>query len=99
MNRTKNRFNKYCAEVIGYKKYTQEPYPFDVEEYKLNNKFVCTVGDYNPYDDLKQMAEVIEKLLDDPNIFIENQKYPNKYMITRDGFRQAFINFIISTMP
>ena len=87
----KDKFNKYCAKVMGY---TIRAYGKGELVEKPDGHLVI---DHNPYDDLNQMAEVIEKLLDDANIYIENQKYPNKYMITRDGFKQAFRNFIIST--
>ena len=100
-------FNKYCAEVVGF---TISEKPHDIGEVALwckkpaesdtdFDKFFSNLGFYyNPYNDLNQMAEVIEKLLDDHNIFIDNQKCPNKYMIIRVGFKQSFRNFIISTV-
>jgi len=48
-------------------------------------------------DDLSVMAEVVEKLLKDANIYMEGA-FPNKYMFDRDGIKQAFREFIISTM-
>ena len=91
----KNRFNRYCAVVMGL---IVVPSEYSDEHIFVKNATSCLEWYYNPYDDLNQMAEVIEKLLDDANIFIENQIYPNKYMITRDGFKQTFRDFIISTM-
>ena len=88
-----NKFNKYCAEVMGYESYCDEPYPYDVWEYRLNGKVIHLQDEYNPYDDLNQMAEVVEKLFNS-NGFL---RYYNN--LENLGIKQAFRDFIISTMP
>ena len=51
-----DKFNQYCAEVMGYE--------LDCEDrYMKNEQFVIYKLVYNPYNDLNQMAEVVEQLL------------------------------------
>ena len=88
-------FNEYCAKVMGYKrgwKGKKEVFWLDDE-----GKRYLYLELYNPYNDLNQMAEVVEKLLEDADIYIKGA-FPNKYMFDRDGVKQAIRDFIISTM-
>jgi hypothetical protein len=58
----KDKFNIYCAEVMGYELVTIGKQGNDF--WILKGKTMDRI--YNPYDDLNQMAEVVEKLMDDP---------------------------------
>ena len=75
----KDKFNKYCADVMGYK-------PSDLD--------LLYDRDYNPYDDLNHVSDVVEELL---------ERYAPKRSICgairRKGVKQAFRDFIISTIP
>jgi hypothetical protein len=90
----KERFNKYCADVMGYRLYCghrlADTLWFD-DEHAPDYQ-----GIYNPYDDLNQMAEVVEKLLKNEDIFdLDIANISNGYIT----IKQAFRDFIISTMP
>ena len=84
MNKTE--FNKYCSSVMGYKP-------------DGKGGFTNLVGRYTPYDDLNQMAGVVEKLL------IGNQCkkcFELMQIIALQvniNIKQAMRDFIISTMP
>ena len=83
----RNKFNRYCAEVVGLHVCSNGLtfYP-DMSD---------TFFSYSPYDNLNQMAEVVNKLLH--NKWSGN--YPNMDTVFRIGFHRAFLDFIISTMP
>ena len=61
----KKEFNKYCAEVMGYKVEefsdlgTGNPLTGQDETYLVFGRSI-----YDPYDDLNQMAEVFDKLME-----------------------------------
>ena len=83
----KDIFNSYCAEVMGLEK--------DIENRYMDGiQFIIYAPDYNPYDDLNQMAEVVEKLG-------REEISPIELIDTlfSKGIKQAFRDFIISTMP
>ena len=86
----KDRFNRHCAEVMGYKP-------------DGKGGFTNLVGRYTPYDDLNQMAEVFDRLMSgDGFVMMKFSTYdctkepPLKIDIPiAEGMRQ----YIISTMP
>ena len=120
----KERFNKYCVEVMGWVSCSVGASlgkDLDNQE-RFNGEAWCippsdTKGggikhfkdDYNPYDDLNQMAEVVENRIH----WILNHPYQTEFTndmmpllincfraIRRDvDIKQAFRDFIISTMP
>ena len=87
-------FISFCAEVMEYH--------LDADRLlDANQDFICYVFEYNPYDDLNTMAEVVEKLGCDG-------KYGLKWTLvgmavnpdeSPQSIKQAFRDFIISTMP
>ena len=70
------------------------------------NKYCADVMNYNyevesaycyePYDDLNQMAEVVEKLIQTDEVLFP-QTSNMGFSIRRDSVKQAFRDFIIST--
>jgi len=85
----KEAFNRYCAEVMGYE--------FKVTEggscmSKVPNGWTYT----NPYDDLNQMAEVVDRLTLD----MEQLAFADliDLIVRSKTIKQAFIEFIASTM-
>lgn len=74
----KSEFNKYCADTLGYK---------DSDLDLLYDR------DYNPYDDLNHMSDVVEKLLDE-----HAPKRSISGAIRRKGIKQTFRDFIVDTM-
>ena len=104
----KEEFNKYCADVMDYSTWLEEPaVPSNTNIMVLSIVFRNDAGDtdkdlYNPYDDLNQMAEVVEKLFDD---FSSNEvtllawiKTIGRITDRESLIKQAFRDFIISTM-
>lgn len=106
----KDKFNKYCAEVNGWVSCTvsasigrslDDTKRFNGEAWSTppaDDKSGCIKffkDDYNPYDDLNQMAEVVEKLWGGhiKTKYLENYPFPSI------PIKQAFRDFIISTMP
>ena len=90
----KDKFNKYCAEVMGLEK--------DIENRYMDGiQFIIYAPDYNPYDDLNQMAEVVEKLriIEDYETNRCRALELNDQLRTHPTIKQAFRDFIISTMP
>ena len=88
----KDKFIKYCVEVMGgyYANYN------GIDSVKINNLWMLAI-EYNPYDDLNQMVVVVEKLLDDADKFYL-AKF-SSHTLDTVGIKQAFRDFIISTMP
>ena len=88
----KESFIRYCADVMGW-------------EFKLGSyqdTYFANKGDVgwtqiNPYDDLNQMAEVVEKLLTEYDYCYSS--FPSQMIIATKGVKRAFRDFIISTMP
>ena len=79
MSTNSDEFNKRCAEIMGYK-------DFDLDLLYDRN--------YDPYNDLNHMSDVVETLLE--------QYAPKRSIcgsIRRKGVKEAFRDFIISTMP
>ena len=62
----------------------------------VNKAVADYLGEYNPYDDLNQLAEVVEKLLDSAYTFYLAKL--SSYVLDTKGIKQAFRDFIISTM-
>jgi hypothetical protein len=58
----KDEFNRYCAEVVGYL-IIEKVAPYQTYRYRTPYGAYIFVDSYRPYDDLNQMAEVVEKLL------------------------------------
>ena len=95
----KQEFNKYCVEVMGYEQVQNPSTDFGM--------WVSNGGSgrwkYNPYDDLNQMAEVVEKLLQNIssplNSMVNQPRILEQmyYTITLGSIKQAFRDFIIST--
>jgi len=89
----KDKFNKYCAEVMGY----QIQKRTDI----MDNVFFLYGGmNYNPYDDLNQMADVVEKLASKWGV---DEQICSDWVFAQEqmevvGIKQAFRDFIISTM-
>ena len=81
MNKRKDRFNRYCAEVMD-----------------LKNKGWTTLAllDYNPFDDLNQMAEVFDKLYGKERGSMHKVGCFMYNVLT--GIKQAMQDFIESTM-
>jgi hypothetical protein len=93
---SEREFNEYCAKVMGY----------EIRKVYAKGDLACYKGAgsyfaFDPYNDLNQMAEVVEKL---------TEPCPDNAMrrvllrtISNDcftgGIKQAFLDFIISTMP
>jgi len=95
MNPSKQEFNEYCAGVMGYKP--------KVGAVGFEGGFIVVtemMQDFywNPYDDLNQRAEVVEKKLDED--FESGIERLNMYLNEGHSvnIRQAFRDFIISTM-
>jgi len=89
----KDKFNKYCSEVVGGYYASRG----GISSVKINNTWLPAV-DYNPYDDLNQMADVVEKLLES-EIIIAGRIEELSLAPLSHGIKQAFRDFIISTMP
>ena len=101
----KDRFNKYCAGVMWL---TIGKVHADLRSgqsidcyYTDKNDYLCSVYNYNPYDDLNQMAEVFDKLwqIKQPKSLQQTQAV-NKFRadLANYGIRKAMRNLIISTM-
>ena len=103
----KNRFNRYCADVMGYE---IRECPYDIGDYALwcgrkskdntdYDNFFSRLGFYyNPYDDINQMAEIVDAMLQTGgnikgcipfDVFID-------CMNCAGNTKQAFRDFIIS---
>lgn len=84
-------FNKYCASVMGYD-YITSSIAADYESVSFY---------YNPYNNLNQMAEVVEKLAEKIEgsslgaAFID-MLFNSVYEVT--SIKQTFRDFIESTM-
>ncbi len=97
----RNEFNKYCAEVMGYEERNLRGFGKEILFYILSDKPIMPIKNYNPYDDLNQMAEVFDKLLSN---FMEHDNFPEWASFLGDlsfnkGAKKSMRNFIISTMP
>lgn len=53
---------------------------------------------YNPYDDLNQMAEVVEKLMRKKSKYLTSSRHYMYYGIMAKGIKQALRDFITSTV-
>ena len=91
----KNEFNEYCVGVMGYEILSKVPYDggFYVNTDAVINEL------YSPYEDLNQMAEVVEKLVDAER---EHKHAPLLYeahdIFLRGGnIKKSFRDFIEST--
>ena len=84
----KVEFNKYCAEVMGLTLYRGRAIAYQT---------VCG-NDYNPYDDLNQMAEVWDKLMEKEN-FLLTKWFTYDSNMKRINFKieDVMRDFIIST--
>ena len=91
----KDKFNKYCAEVMGYRTWKElDHICIENEEYPVSSGQQFTT--YSPYDDLNQMAEVFDKLFKDRNATTTLEFLKISGM---RGVKEAIQDFIISTMP
>ena len=91
----KEKFIKYCAEVMGYR--LTAVYERDDNGEKTNEIlwfFVAGIGIYEPYDDLNQMAEVFDKVW---KLTTGKGDCMNWFMMCHDGIKQAMRDFIVST--
>ena len=80
----KEEFNLYCAEIMGYECHGTNRGHYVGQCWHVT-------GTFNPYDDLNQMAEVVERLL-------KNERIPKALNIfSGEDIEQAFRDFIIST--
>jgi hypothetical protein len=80
-DKLKDKFNRYCLDVMGYE---HDPAWFYDPR---------TAEEYNPYDDLNQIAEVFDKL------WIEQDTLDRAYLdVARKGIKHAMRDYIISTM-
>jgi len=102
----KDKFNKYCAEVIGYsikpsaKESNSESSLFCTKEAKDDTdfeRFFSKIGFwYRPYDDLNQRMPVFDKLFTDKLYGGNHQSF--NWQIYCYGIDKATKDFIISTM-
>ncbi len=81
----KDKFNKYCAEVMGY----------TFTHCNGKNVVVMGVDVYNPYEDRGQMAEVVLTLIRGDTISAE---VFGSIPIVGGTLKQVGRDFIISTM-
>ena len=89
----KDKFNKYCAEVMGYEILADGDMLMGV---LLVDGII---GDYNPYDNLNQMAEVVEKLAPlQHRTFIGSMTGVWMGAVKPSTIKECLRNFIISTM-
>lgn len=88
MKSDKKGFNQYCAEVMEYDLN-------DLERIKQDDPEFLP---YNPYDDLNQMAEVVEKLGADMLGVDVSDHLQHGHNLKNKGIKQAFRDFITSTM-
>ena len=84
----KERFNRYCAEVMGY--VVKSTYS-NSNALNVVMPETLTSFPYYPHDDLNQLAPVVEKLI--------NKKPNRDVLLQGEPIKQAFIGFVISTMP
>ena len=98
----RDKFNKYCAGVMGYVADCENRYIKD-------DQFMSYVLNYNPYDNLNQMADVFDKKWCNEWNKKADGEYMTKAQINMStifseaigdyGIKQAMRDFIISTMP
>jgi hypothetical protein len=91
----KDKFNKYCAEVIDIK-LSLCAAENDIGRSEILVWENSPAVEYNPYDDLNQRMPVFDKLYIQP-IMSEDLKYFLR-SIHYDGIDKATKDFIISTM-
>ena len=86
----KNKFNKYCAEVMGYKE--------DLAGRLIKDEqFIAYSLNYNPYEDLNQMKEPFDKLND--SVFDKQaQEFQMNVFVRGIEIEKAMRDFIISIM-
>lgn len=96
----KDKFNRYCAEVMGY---VVEEFSelHDCEEKRLKDEtyLMHQRKQYNPYDDLNQMAGVVDVL--SSQVEVRNlQGFAEEFAtkMINNGIRSTMRDFIISTM-
>ena len=89
----KNEFNEYCAKVMGLicTDKASDNGVWVIEKEK--DGAACPDWYYNPYEDLNQMAEVVDKLILTRVLDVE----PIGKMIEKHGMKQTFRDFIEST--
>lgn len=95
MSEPKDKFNRYCAEVMGY-----EVEIHSNGDVRLLTGYKKTYGEpHNPYDDLNQMAPVVEKLIEKlPKTSVKVGEFVSQ-IHNKVRIKYACQNFIISTMP
>jgi hypothetical protein len=88
----KDKFNKYCAEIVGLivKDNTDDGGLFVTEQHRptFDGWF------YSPYDDLNQMAKVVEKLITNAEL----ADWLSYDISENQSIKQAFRDFILATM-
>ena len=98
----KDKFNRYCAEVV----YPEAEISISSRECNLlfpredPFKYGTVIYNYNPYDDLNQMAEAVDPLI---CLSINNGVMWHTEMLRvaqgEKEVKQAFRDFIVSTKP
>ncbi len=90
----KYKFDRYCVRVMGYKTAYAEP---------INNILKVWTGShattYNPYDDLNQMAGVVDVL--SSQVEVRNlQGFAEEFAtkMINNGIKSTMRDFIISTV-
>ena len=87
MDKDKNKFIEYCAEVINIK--LEEDVDFDGNHVYLEYQDRPFIK-YNPYNDLNQMVVVVEKLM--------TKDWKGVMIMPDSDIKKAFRDFIISAM-
>jgi hypothetical protein len=84
----KDKFNKYCAEVMGYEIISM---PISEDYIWATKGLACDKFKYNPYDDLNQSIPVADVLLSGKGVHLT--------LIDEEPIEKQIKDFIISTMP
>ena len=85
----KEEFNSFCAEVMGLKLDNGLAY--------IDSQTLYSIYYYNPYDDLNQMAEVLDKLTDSTHRWDGMWESLYDHLNCSKGIKQAMRDFIEST--
>jgi len=93
----KEKFNRYCAEVMGYSSHWVR----NGKNY-IDEGIIGLIGQYEPHDDLNQASKVFDKLMSKEGFlvmkfFTYNSKCEGS--VEQIPVGDAIRSYIISTMP
>ena len=95
MKSDKEGFNKYCANVMGL---IVVPSEYSDEHIFVKNANSCLEWCYNPYDDLNQMADVVDELSVNPKYEPDFKQLVNNMVLDIPlTVKSVMRDFIIST--